>query len=136
MRRVFESKVELVRESLRRSTERGFDGLADLLDDDFTMDSPHGVEALQVHDKPGLKRWFAKMDEVWDGGITFHPEEIVALDDERVFAAVRTGGRGRRTGIELDQMVFHLYSVRGGRIVRLTAHFTREEALEAAGLSK
>lgn len=135
-RTVSERNVELVRESLRRSSERGFDGLADLLDDDFTMDSPHGVEALQVHDKPGLKQWFAKMDEVWEGSLRFEPEEIVALDDEQVLAAVRTGGRARGSGIELDQMVFHLYSVRGGRIVRLTTHFTREEALEAARLSE
>jgi ketosteroid isomerase-like protein len=121
-----------VRESLRRMSEGGFEAGADLIDDDFTMDSPHGVEARQVHDKPGLREWFAKMDEVWEGGVRFDPEEIVALGNEQVLAAVRTGGRGRGTGIELDQMIFHLYTVRGGRIVRLTTHFTWEEALEAA----
>jgi hypothetical protein len=30
-------------------------------------------------------------------------------------------------------MIFHLYTVRGGKLLRLTTHSTREEALEAAG---
>ena len=114
-------------------SEGGFAAVADLIDDDFTMDSPHGVEASQAHDKPGLEEWFAKMEEVWEGGLRFEPEEVLALDDEQVLAAVRTGGRGRGTGIELDQMIFHLSRWRGGRLVRLSTHFTREEALTASG---
>jgi ketosteroid isomerase-like protein len=129
-----EENVEVVREGLRRMTQNGFAGVADLLADDFTMDSPHGVEARQAHDKKGVEEWFGKMDEVWEDGLKFEPEEITALDDEQVLAAVRTGGRGRATGIELDQMIFHVYRVRTGKIVRLTTHFTREDALEAAGL--
>jgi len=129
-----EENVELVRLGLRRMSERGFAGVAELLDDDFTMESPHGVEARQVHDKPGLEEWFAKMEEVWEGGVSFAPDEIIALDDEQVMAAVRTGGRGKGSGIELDQVIFHLYRVRDGKIVRLTTHFTKEEALDAAGL--
>jgi ketosteroid isomerase-like protein len=130
---ISEQNAELVRESLRRMSEGGFAAVADLLDDDFTMDSPHGVEARQAHDKAGLEVWFAKMEEVWEGGLRFEPEETIALDDEQVLAAVRTGGRGRGTGIELDQMIYHLSRVRDGRIVRTTTHFTKEEALEAAG---
>jgi ketosteroid isomerase-like protein len=130
---ISEQNAELVRELLRRMSEGGFAAVADLIDDHFTMDSPHGVEARQAHDKAGLEEWFAKMEEVWEGGLRFEPEEIIALDDEQVLAAVRTGGRGGGTGIELDQMIFHLSRVRDGRIVRLTTHFTREEALAAAG---
>jgi len=117
-------------------SEGGFVAVADLIDDDFTMDSPHGVEARQVHDKAGLEEWFGKMEEVWEGSMSFEPEEIIPLDEEQVLAAVRTGGRGGRTGIELDQMIFHLYRVRDGKLVRLTTHFTRGDALEAAGLSE
>lgn len=41
-------------------SEGGFAAVADLIDDDFTMDSPHGVEARQAHDKEGLKEWFPR----------------------------------------------------------------------------
>jgi hypothetical protein len=70
-----EENVEVVREGLRRMTENGFAGVADLLADDFTMDSPHGVEARQAHDKKGVEEWFGKMDEVWEDGLKFEPEE-------------------------------------------------------------
>jgi hypothetical protein len=33
------------------------------------------------------------MEEIWEGHLSFEPEEVVALDDEQVLAAVRTGGR-------------------------------------------
>jgi hypothetical protein len=69
-------------------SEGGFGAVADLIDDDFTMDSPHGIEA---HNKAGLEEWF--------------------------------------------QVIFHLSRVRGGRIVRLTTHSTKDDALEAAGKS-
>jgi hypothetical protein len=83
-------------------TENGFAGIVGLLADDFTMDSPHGVEARQAHDKKGVEEWFGKMEEIWEGGLNFEPEEVIALHDEQVLAAVRTGGLGRATGIELD----------------------------------
>jgi ketosteroid isomerase-like protein len=117
-------------------SENGFAGIVGLLADDFTMDSPHGVEARQAHDRKGVEEWFGKMEEIWEGGLNFEPDEVIALDDEQVLAAVRTGGRGRATGIELDQLIFHVYRVRAGKIVRLTTHFTREEALEAARVSE
>lgn len=55
-----ERNVEIKREALRRMSEGGFAAVADLIDDDFTMDSPHGVEARQAHDKEGLKEWFPR----------------------------------------------------------------------------
>jgi len=79
-----------------------------------------GSRPSQAHDKEGLKEWFAKMDEVREGSLRFEPEEVIALEDEQVLAAVRTGGRGRATGIELDQLIFHLSRGRDGRIVRTT----------------
>jgi ketosteroid isomerase-like protein len=127
-----EANVELVREALRRMTEDGFEGLTGLIDDDFEMDSPHGIEARQAHDTDGLKEWFGKMEEGWEGGLRFEPEEVIALDEEQVLAAVRTSGRARETGMELDQMIFHLYRIRGGKVVRTSTHFTRDEALSAA----
>jgi ketosteroid isomerase-like protein len=78
-------------------SEAGFAAVADLIDDDFTMESPHGVEARQPHDKAGLEEWFDKMEEVWEW-MRFEPEEIIALEDERVLAAVRTAGRARGPG--------------------------------------
>ena len=48
-----QENVEIVRIALRRMTENGFAGIVGLLAGDFTMDSPHGVEARQAHDRKG-----------------------------------------------------------------------------------
>jgi hypothetical protein len=43
------------------------------------------------------------MEEIWEGHLSFEPEEVVALDDEQVLAAVRTGGReGSEAGSSSD----------------------------------
>jgi hypothetical protein len=83
-----QENVEVVRDALRRMSEGGFPAVADLIDDDFTMDSSLGVEARQAHDKAGVEEWFAKMEEIWEGGLRFEPEEIIA-------PRRRAGARGR-----------------------------------------
>ena len=53
---------------------------------------------------------------------------------ERVIAIVHTYWRGRRTGVPVDKLEAHLWTVRDGLLVRLQIFPTRAEALEAAGL--
>ena len=59
-------------------------------------------------------------------------EEIRRLDDERVLVLTRNSGRGKHSGLELDEIqtrganVFH---VRGGKVTRLAIYFERERAL-------
>ena len=128
-----EENVELVRERYQQVNERGFAAVDDFLSPEFTMDSPQGVEASQAHDKAGLQKWFEKMDEVWET-LVFDPIEISALDAERVIAVVHTSGRAKGSGIEIDQELTHLWTLRGGKAIRFETYSTKREALEAAGL--
>jgi ketosteroid isomerase-like protein len=130
-----EENVELVRERYRQVNKRGFAAIADFLSPDFTMDSPQGIEASQAHDRAGLRRWFEKMDEVWET-LAFDPTEISAPDAERVIAVVHTSGRAKGTGIEIDQELTHVWTLSDGKAVRLETYSTKREALEAAGLSE
>jgi ketosteroid isomerase-like protein len=130
-----QENVDLTRERYQQVSERGFAAIADVLAPEFTMDSPQGVEASQAHDKAGLQRWFEKMDEIWEG-LTFDPTEISALDAERVIAVVHTSGRARGSGIEIDQYLTHLWTLRSGKVVRFETYATKREALEAAELSE
>jgi ketosteroid isomerase-like protein len=127
--------VELVRERYQQVNKRGFAAVADFLAPEFTMDSPQGVEASQAHDKAGLQEWFEKMDEIWET-LLFDPIEISSLDAERVIAVVHTYGRAKGSGIEIDQELTHLWTLRGGKLVRLETYSTKREALEAAGLAE
>jgi ketosteroid isomerase-like protein len=53
---------------------------------------------------------------------------------ENVLAAVRIRGRGRRSGIPVDNRVYLHFKVRNGKIVYCYEYESRDEALEAAGL--
>ena len=66
--------------------------------------------------------WWVEVEELLDG------------KRNRVFAAVRDGGRMRASGSEVRQQVFHVYELRKGKTVAWTAFLERTEALEAAGL--
>jgi hypothetical protein len=70
-------------------------------------------------------------DEWW-----IEVEELLDGKGNRVFAAVRDGGRMKASGSEVRQQVFHVSEVREGKIIAWTAFLERSEALEAAGLAK
>jgi ketosteroid isomerase-like protein len=61
----------------------------------------------------GIEAWF----EPWVG-FRFEPREVLERGDE-VLAIVRYRGRGRSSGLEIDDRVAHLWEFRGGRVVRL-----------------
>jgi ketosteroid isomerase-like protein len=61
-------------------------------------------------------------------------EELVDCG-ERVFSTARAVGRGRHSGaVGVGLMVFAVFTVRDGLIVRYQLYADRDKALEAAGL--
>jgi ketosteroid isomerase-like protein len=64
-------------------------------------------------------------------------EEYRELDDKRVLVLVRSRGRGKTSGMEVDQIsapganVFHL---RDGKVTRLVTYWAPERALAGLGL--
>jgi ketosteroid isomerase-like protein len=78
----------------------------------------------------GMRTWTGAF-ESW----TFAIEEIVDAGDQ-VVVVTRERGRGKRSGIEIQQVVFHVARLRNAKIVHLTQHLDRGEALKAAGLSE
>jgi ketosteroid isomerase-like protein len=61
-------------------------------------------------------------------------EDLVAADDEQVMAVAHLTGRGRGSGVPLDFRLANIFTIRGGRIVKVKEYFDRVQALEAAGL--
>ena len=74
------------------------------------------------------QRWEADWER-----IELTPEEYIDAGDQ-VVLAVRYSGRAR--GIELEDRLFEVHTVRDGKIARKREFKTRSEALEAAGLAE
>lgn len=63
--------------------------------------------------------------------------EFRELDDERVLVLHDFTGRGRRSGLELEQLRAKgasLFQMRGGKVTRLVAYMDSERALADLGL--
>jgi hypothetical protein len=72
--------------------------------------------------------------EVFD----FHLEidEITALSDGRVLMVASASGRGRGSGVPVERPSGEVLWLADGLITRRQVFWTRDEALEAAGLSE
>jgi ketosteroid isomerase-like protein len=65
-------------------------------------------------------------------------DEHRELDGERVLVLVHFGGRGKASGLEIEQMRgkgAHLYHFRDGKVTRRIVYFDRERALADLGLA-
>jgi ketosteroid isomerase-like protein len=63
--------------------------------------------------------------------------EYRELDDERVLVLVQMSGRGKRSGLELEQLgakVAVLYHIRDGKVTRVVQYWNHERALADLGL--
>jgi ketosteroid isomerase-like protein len=61
--------------------------------------------------------------------------EFIEAGDQ-VLASITNHGRGKRSGVETTWHVWQLWTLRDGKFVRGQGFTSREEALEAAGLSE
>jgi ketosteroid isomerase-like protein len=80
----------------------------------------------------GFLRNLAELTEVFDD-FRMEPEELTE-GGGRIFVVVRVRGRGRSSGVSIDQRLFHVWTFRDGKVTRLEIHSDRAKALEAAGI--
>jgi ketosteroid isomerase-like protein len=86
--------------------------------------------AIRGHD--ALIRWTERWLEAWEEYVD-EIEEIVDAD-EVIVGVVKVHARGRDSGMEISQRLFHVCEVRNGKVQRLREYLDRNRALEAAGL--
>jgi ketosteroid isomerase-like protein len=74
----------------------------------------------------------------WVGTFDDHREEIDEIRDlgDSICVLVTQRGRGKASGVEVENRYALLYEFQGALISRLTAFPTAAEALKAAGLSE
>jgi uncharacterized protein len=72
----------------------------------------------------------------WFGEFSGARADIKELTDagDRVLAGITARGRGKRSGVESGWHLWHLWTLRDGKVVRGEGFTDRDEALEAAGL--
>ena len=123
----------VVRRLYEHLAARDADNLRALVHPEVEWDlSERLFDAQVLHGRPAVERYF----EEWFGisGEGGHVVDELVVRGEQVVAAVRLKMRGRQSGIPVEAAVSHVWTVRGGMVVRFKLFQTWEEALAAAGI--
>ena len=108
------------------------DALGELLDPEMEWEPGFGALEQGVHrGAEGFRGFVASWIESFDD-FRIEPELLVQVG-EQVVVIAHQRGRGHGSGIELEQQVVHVWTVRDGKAVRWWGPRTRDEALDALG---
>ena len=123
--------VDLVRRALAALNAGNIEEFVTVCDRDFELDMSDRVfnpSTYRGHD--GIRQFHAEVLEVWEHYV-WEPEQILERGDV-IVALVRTTGRGRGSGLEVDRETAMIWTVRDDKAVSLRFYRERGQALEAA----
>jgi ketosteroid isomerase-like protein len=127
--------IELVRKGYDSLRQGDVDFVLSLIRPDFELEVH--TERLDIAEtvyrgRDGFLRNIAELTEVFDD-FALEPEEFLE-GDEQIVVVTRAAGRGKSSGVDIEQRLFHVWTIRDGRAARLEVYSDRAAALEAAGI--
>ena len=134
-----QENVEVVRLAYEAFARGGLDRHMEHFSDDLdyrslggALDEP-GAAFGPVRGKDALRALLQDWIHTFDG---FGMEllELIDAGGDTVVALERFGGRAKRSGVDTDQVIGDVFTIRDGKIVRVREYPSLEAALEAAGL--
>jgi ketosteroid isomerase-like protein len=136
-----EENVEIVREVMdlmnlsRASSAEDDPRLIELFAANLHIDMSRRVFNPDLYEgRAGLQRLIREVREVWDW-FWVTPERFIDAG-ERVVVIETRRGRGRESGLEVEDRSAVIWTVREGQVVRMETDLDPNEALEAMGLEE
>jgi ketosteroid isomerase-like protein len=124
-----EADIEMVRSGFKTLARDGVDGLIPLVHPEFEMTTPAALAAEPdtYRGREGMRRYW---DSFGDGmeAVEFIAGEFEDLGDGNVLTMALLRGRGRTTGIEVEQEVVLIWEVRDAMAYRVNIFATADEA--------
>jgi ketosteroid isomerase-like protein len=137
-----QENVEIVRRVYDAAARRDAATVLALYDPDVELDASRlGIAGIAGEDTAvylghdGLRRFFRGWHEAWTN-IAYDFEELIDAGDEHVIAVVTRRARGRASGVAVERPFALVWTLRGGKVIRVAWFLARAEALEAVGLSE
>ena len=132
-----QENVELVRRGFEAFAQGGPDAMGDFWADDIDYRAVEGAldDRGPMHGKDAVRAHFQDWLDTFDD-LRAEPLELIDAADEQVVTVLRFGGRAKLSGVETDLTYAVVFTIRGGKIARAREYWTKEQALEAAGLSE
>ena len=124
-----EENIDLIRRGYEAYARRDFSAVFALLDPSVEI---HQTDLLpwggtyRGHEQ--AREFFRKLNEYTAGQP--EPEQLIAAGDD-VVAVGRLRGQARASGHHFDLAIVHVWSIRGGRVVRFAAYIDTPGMLRA-----
>ena len=132
-----QENVEIVRR-VYALLDEGDETVWDLASPGFVLDfSRRLIDPVVLRGRGQVQAWYDREMEMWEGGHNrWEPKELIGAGD-KVVAFIRTSGRGKASGVEVEAYVWNVWMFRDGKGAEWT-YFGEDQAaaLEAAGLSE
>jgi len=129
-----QENVEKARDFIEAYNRRDFDAAVESFDPEIEWMLPARQSSDSCRGPDEVKRFWKGLDETFEE-LRLEPQEFVDAGD-RVATRLRHRGRGRRSGLEIEEEMYHqVATFRAGRMVRIEYFGEWSEALEAAGPS-
>jgi ketosteroid isomerase-like protein len=136
-RAMSEENVEIVRLITDAMAQGGLDAVAEYWTDDIDHRAIEGAldDRGPIHGKAEMRAYLQDWFDTFDD-LRAEPVELIDAGEDQVVAVLRMMGRAKLSGVETDLTYAALYTIRDGKIARGREYWTRDEALEAAGLGE
>ena len=104
----------------------------DITVETFMPDAGEAVTLQGLNEFEGFVRdWLTQWQEYRVTG-----EDFQEVEADKVLVSGRQIATGHRSGVGVESPAFAVWTFRQGKVVKLSLHYDREDALEAAGLSE
>lgn len=129
--------MRLVRRAIAAFNERDIHRALDETRDDFEMDWSNSIGPLKgvyTGREEVLELWRVFLD-AWEE-VTWEPEEILELDDERLIVVNHVRMLGRGSGVPVEATGIQLWTITDGRGRKVKLYQSKADALDDVGLQK
>jgi uncharacterized protein len=130
-----QENVEIVRKLFAAWNTGDRAQVLELVDPEIVIDATRRVFNPTTYEgMKGVQQMLSDLDDVWDRFQTEPSTEFIDAG-ERVVVVGRMRGKGKGSGVEVDQSFASIWTIRRGRVIRWELGYEdRRAALEAAAL--
>jgi ketosteroid isomerase-like protein len=122
---------ELIRSAYGAIASGDLEAAMELIDPDVVVrDRPETPDPRTYRGHEGVVEALASSDESFEE-FELQPQRWVA-EGEHVMIELRMSGRGRGSGVPVEEMIAHLWTVRDGKLVALQVYSDPDDALRDA----
>jgi ketosteroid isomerase-like protein len=131
-----EENIALARKATDALNRGDLDAWVDFLSPDVVWEALRDVPGLRdvYRGRAEAQAWIEQMFELAETGVHTELTEITELDDDRLFVGTVLTARGRGSGVPFELHTWQIVWFADGLITRRQVFWTREEAVEDAGL--